>query len=496
MVRRMEKLARMRTRCTVSLLVVLLAVAMCTGARAEVRGSGTDLLKKLDAAFIELWEHVAPAVVNVDTEREITVLQWAPFFRDFFREQRFPEREPKKKVQGRGSGFVIGEEGYVLTSFHVIEGADTIKVRFSEEKVYDAKIVGADRGTDIALIKIEAENSLPAVTLGDSDALRVGQLVMAIGNPGGTLPRTFTVGHVSGLGRVLPGFAGRMRYGWRSFIQTDAAINRGNSGGPLINVEGEVVGINAAMAAPAENIGFAVPINLAKEIIPDLKREGRVIRGFLGVSAGVLAPDVAPGQLAPGVGEEVYGVPDDKGALVGGVVEGSPAEKAGLTRYDVITEVEGQKIESWDELIRVVGGFRPGTTVRVKYVRNRKERIATVKLAELPDRETEETLSTGARPEESLGMTVADITRESAGVLGLEIDKGVIVVEVDPGSPAAERGVEPKDVILEVNRQPVNDVQEFRKVVGEVELDDWIVLLLNRDEQTLIVHIKKPEPSE
>ena len=490
MAKLMEKEAKTGARRAVLLLTVLLGVSICTGAQAEVRGEGAKLLKELDNAFVQIWEQVSPAVVNVDTEREITLPELPPFFQDLFRDWGFREREQRqpreRRQRGRGSGFVIDKEGYVLTNFHVIESADTIKVRFSEEEVYDAEVVGADKGTDIALIKINAENDLPAVTLGDSDTLRVGQLVMAIGNPGGALPRSFTVGHVSGLGRVLPRFAERMRYGFRSFIQTDAAINLGNSGGPLVNVDGEVVGINTAMAAFAENIGFAVPINSAKDILEDLKESGRAIRGFLGV-------DIEP--LPKDVGKE-YGLPDDNGALIANVRRGSPAEEAGLKTYDIIIAVNGQKISSPDELVRVITGYRPGATVRITYVRDKKERAVRVKLAELTDEQVEEELEVTPRLEETLGLTVQNITPDLAERLDLEVDEGVIVADVDAGSVAEERGVRPGDVILEVNRNPIKTVAEFRKAVAEVESGDWVVLLLNRGKQTLIVHVRKPQSAE
>jgi len=490
MVKLMEKEAKTGARRAVLLLAVLLGVSICTGAQAGARGDGAKLLEELDNAFVQIWEQVSPAVVNVDTEREITLPELPPFFQDLFRDWGFREREQRqpreRRQRGRGSGFVIDKEGYVLTNFHVIESADTIKVRFSEEEVYDAEVVGADKGTDIALIKIKAENDLPAVKLGDSDTLRVGQLVMAIGNPGGALPRSFTVGHVSGLGRVLPRFAERMRYGFRSFIQTDAAINLGNSGGPLVNVDGEVVGINTAMAAFAENIGFAVPINSAKDILEDLKESGRAIRGFLGVGIE---------NLPSGIGK-TYGLPDDKGALVANVTPGSPAEKAGLKTYDIITAVNGQKIGSADELVRVITGYRPGATVRVTYVRDKKERTVRVKLTELTDEQVEEELGVTPRLEETLGLTVQNITADLAERLALEVDEGVIVADVEAGSVAAERGVRPGDVILEVNRNPIKTVAEFRKAIGEVESGDWVVLLLNRGKQTLIVHVRKPQPSE
>jgi serine protease Do len=269
---------------------------------------------------------------------------------------------------------------------------------------------------------------------------------------------------------------------YQSFIQTDAAINLGNSGGPLVNVDGEVVGINTAMAAFAENIGFAVPISYAKDILPDLKESGKAVRGFLGVTVR---------DLPPGTGQE-YGLPNDKGAQVQDVTADSPAEKAGLKTYDVITEVEGQTIESAGDLVEVITHFRPGTTVRVTYFRDGKERAARVKLAELPEAPGEEPAAPGVGVEETLGMTVEPVTPEMKERLQLDVDAGVIVTDVEPGGVAASAGVRPADVVVEVNRRPVKSVAEFSEAVKTVKSGDWVVLLLNRQDQRLIVHIKKP----
>ncbi len=481
MIRRIRK--RFGTSGMVLPLLTLVVLAACPDAIGQSRGARTNLLKELDEAFVEIWNRVSPAVVNVDTAREITVPEFSPFFREFFRDFgfRMPEpRERSRKVEGRGSGFVIDKDGHILTNFHVIENADTIKVRFAEREEYEARVVGTDRRTDIALIKIEPKKDLPTLVLGDSDALRVGQIVMAIGNPAGTLDRTFTVGHVSGLGRVIGQFQERMPY--QDFIQTDAAINLGNSGGPLVNVDGEVVGINTAWAAFAENIGFAVPINFAKNILPDLKQRGKAIRGFLGVTVR---------DLPPGAGKE-YGLSNDNGAQVQDVTPDSPAEKAGFKTYDVITEVEGQKINSAGDLVNVVTRFRPGTTARVKYFRDGKERTAKVRLAELPEAPGEQPAAPEAGAEEMLGMTVEPVTPELKDRLQLDADEGVIVSDVEPGGVAASAGVRPADVIVEANRRPIRSVKEFREAVEKVKSGDWVVLLLTRENQRVIVHIKKP----
>jgi serine protease Do len=491
MERRTETLTTLGARFGVPLFAAALILVACTGLTAQAAGRGTELLKELDNAYVEIWNRVSPAVVNVDTERQAPPMpEVPPFFRQFFEDfgwpspQQAPERrlgpERGPRLMGRGSGFVIDKDGHILTNNHVIEGADKITVRFSEKEEYEAKVVGKDKLTDIALIKIDAKKELPTVALGDSSALRVGQIVMAIGNPGGVLDRTFTVGHVSGLGRKVPELGGRIAPQWQDFVQTDAAINLGNSGGPLVNVNSEVIGINTAMGMGAENIGFAVPINFAKEILPDLKAKGKPIRGYLGVAIR---------DLPSGAGQE-YGVPEDKGAQVQSVTGGSPAEKAGLKVYDVITDVEGQKIGSGNDLVRAITHFQPETPVRVTYFRDKKPSTVTVKLGELPGEITEEP-SRAAEPEKTLGMEVQDITSEMAERLGLKETKGVIVTNVDEDSPAAREGVVLGDVILEVNRQPVKNAVEFRNAVEKVKAGDWVVLLVSRQKQTLIVHIKK-----
>ena len=397
MMKSIEKPAVVGAKWALPFLATLFALAVCAGAKAQLPGKGAELLRELDNAYVEIWNRVAPAVVNVDTERVITLPELPPFFREFFRDfgVRRGEKPRSRTVQGRASGFVIDKQGHILTNFHVVEGAGKITVRFSgEEEPCEATLVGTDRETDIALIKIEAKRELPAAKLGDSESLRVGQIVMAIGNPAGTLERTFTVGHVSGLSRVLPEFGQRMRLAYGKFIQTDAAINLGNSGGPLVNIDGEVIGINTAWAPGGENIGFAVPINFAKDILPDLKESGKAIRGHLGVRVST---------LPPGAGDE-YALPDDKGALVQSVTPGSPAEEAGLKRYDVITEVDRQEIDSMDDLVRVITHLRPGTTVRVTFFRDKKPRTVRMKLAERPVEIAEEETAEEAQPEKTLGI--------------------------------------------------------------------------------------------
>jgi len=486
MTKRIEKRAALNAGLAVPVLTALLAFAVCMGAIAQAAGRGVDLLKQLDNAYVEIWERVAPAVVNVDTSREISLPGLPPYVRRFFQDFDLEYRdEPRtERRMGRGSGFVIDKKGHILTNLHVVEGADTIEVRFSKkEEPYKATLVGTDSDTEIALIKIEPRGDLPVVPLGDSEKLRVGQIVMAIGNPAGVLERTFTVGHVSGLGRFLAEFAAQMRLAAGNFIQTDAAITFGNSGGPLVNVDGEVIGINTAWAPGGENIGFAVPINFAKEILPDLKERGKAFRGHLGV-------EVKP--IKPGAGK-LLGLPDDGGALVQRVVPGSPAAKAGLQQYDVITEVNRQKINSSEDLVEVVTHLRPGTTVRVTFFRDNRRSSVRVKLADRSEETAEEEVIPEPQPEETLGMTVEEITGDAARRLNIKEEKGVVVTDVDLSGPAVRQGVRPGDVILEVNRKPVESVAAFRKAVGEIEPGDWVMLLLSRKGETSIVFVRKPQ---
>ena len=486
MTRGIGKSTVVRWILVLAVLTTLFAFGLRTGATARAAARGVDLLKQLDEAYVEIWERVAPAVVNVDTSREITLPGPSPSVRRFFDDFGIDHPDQPRTIPrlGRGSGFVIDKKGYVLTNLHVVEGADKIKVRFSKkEEPYKAKLVGTDSDTEIALIKIEPRGDLPVVALGDSGKLRVGQIVMAIGNPAGVLERTFTVGHVSGLGRFLPEFAAQMRLAASNFIQTDAAITFGNSGGPLVNVDGEVIGINTAWAPGGENIGFAVPINFAKEILPDLRKRGKAFRGHLGV-------EVKP--IKPGAGK-LLGLPDDGGALVQRVVPGSPADKAGLQQYDVITEVNRQKISSSPDLVEVVTHLRPGTTVRVTFFRNSRRSSVRVRLTDRSDETTEKEVIAEAKTEETLGMTVEEITSDAARRFDIKEEKGVVVTDVDLSGPAAEQGVRPGDVILEVNRKPVESVAEFRKAVGEIEPGDWVMLLLSRMGETSSVFVRKPQ---
>jgi len=440
-------------------------------------------------SFVEIAKTINPAVVNISTEKTVKGADrvfrhyfgpGSPFPRDFFGDDFFerffgetPGREFKEK--SLGSGFIISKDGYIITNNHVIEGADSIKVRLSNKKEYEGRVVGKDAKTDLALIKVETKESLPYVNLGNSDELQVGEWVMAIGNPFG-LEHTVTVGVVSAKGRVIG--AGP----YDNFIQTDASINPGNSGGPLVNTRGEVIGINTAIVAQANGIGFAIPANMAKEIIPQLKEKGRVIRGWLGVMVQKVTPELA----------QSFGLSEGKGALVAQVQEGSPAARAGIKKGDIILKFEGREINEMDELPRLVAGTPVGKKVTLVIFRDGKEKNITVVLGEMPEEKKELTPEKGK--EDRLGLKVQELTPDLANQLGITDKEGVIITEVEPGSPADEAGLQRGDIIKELNRTPVKNMKNYSEALSKVKPGENILFFIKRREDSLYL-VLKPEKS-
>ena len=436
-------------------------------------------------SFVEIAKEINPAVVNISTEKTVkgndkvfrhyfgpnTPSPWDFFGDDFF--ERFfgeqPGREHKEK--SLGSGFIISKDGYILTNNHVVEGADTIKIRLSNDKEYAGKVIGKDAKTDLALVKVEAKEILPFVILGDSDFLQVGEWVMAIGNPFG-LEHTVTVGVVSAKGRVIG--AGP----YDNFIQTDASINPGNSGGPLVNTKGEVIGINTAIVAQANGIGFAIPANMAKEILPQLKEKGRVVRGWLGVMVQKVTPELA----------QSFGLAEGKGALVAQVQERSPAAKAGIKKGDIILKFEGKEISEMDELPRLVAGTPVGKKANVVIFRDKKEMSLTVDLGEMPEEEKE--ITPAREGGNNLGISVQELTPELANQLGIMDTEGVIVNKVEPGGPAAEVGIRKGDLIKEVNRKPVKNMRAYLEAIGKVKPGENVLLFIKRGEDSLFIVLK------
>ncbi len=400
-------------------------------------------------------------------------------FEQFFR--RFMPQMPKSfKQRSLGSGFAISSDGLIVTNNHVVEHADEILVKLSSgEHQYKAKVLGTDPKTDLALVKIEPQGKIAALKLGDSGSLRVGDWVMAIGNPFG-LEHTVTAGIVSAKGRVI----GQGPYD--DFIQTDASINPGNSGGPLLNVEGEVVGINSSIFSESGGnmgIGFAIPSNLAKPVVEQLRTQGKVVRGWLGVMIQDVTEDLASS----------FKLSEPHGALVASVKEDGPAAKAGLERGDIIVEFDGKPVKSSHELPSMVAASPIGKDVDVKVLREGKEKTLQMKIAEMPKGEGGET--GGGESEEpsseKLGLTVAPITPDVARELGIEPGSGVLVRAVKAGSTAEDAGLQPGDVILEVNRKAVKSVEAFKSAVSGGTKSESLLFLVRRGDSTIFLALKR-----
>jgi serine protease Do len=415
--------------------------------------------------FADVAERINPAVVNIDAASRGGRAN--PRHRTD--ETADPQREFDLPRQGSGSGFIIDRQGYILTNYHVIEEADRITVTLADGRALRGELVGSDPAIDVALIRVAGGAELPEAPLGNSDDLRVGEWVCAIGNPLGYV-HSVTVGVVSFIGRKL--FDASLD----DYIQTDAAINFGNSGGPLINARGEVIGINSAISSRASNIGFAVPINQAAAILPQLKTRGKVSRGFIGVLLTDVTPDL----------QRSLKLPVSRGALVQDVSGGSPAARAGVKPYDIIVSVDGRDIWTNEELIRDISGRQPGTVAHLDLLRDGRRQAAAVKLTERPPRETgyDETSSgltvrpPAPRPLPSdppLGLTVRDLDAAITRRLGLEIPpsiQGVIVTKVDPASAAFVPAVRRWFVIMEINRQPIRSAADYLRIVSAARSGD------------------------
>ena len=434
-------------------------------------------------SFADVAERLNPAVVNIDAtvpgvarpRRRALPLPDSP---ELFERQQSPgEREGPRR--GAGTGFLIDADGHILTNHHVIADADRIIVRLMDGRTLRAEPVGSDPDTDIALIKVESDRPLPHAVLGDSATLRVGEWVLAIGNPL-AYEHTVTVGVVSFIGRKLFD-SSRDRY-----IQTDAAINFGNSGGPLINARGEVIGINAAISSRASNIGFAVPINQASEILPQLREHGRVSRGYIGVTLKDVDPDL----------QQSLNLTARNGALVQDVSAGSPGARAGIRIYDVIVAVDGKPVSGNDELINLIAGRKPGTTATLQLVRDGRSMNVPVKLAERPLRDARQERRASTQPSSQrgspLGLSVREIDRDYSARASLPPEvKGVVVSRVEPMSPAFDAEIERGHVLLEINRQAVRSVEDFRRLTSGAGSGDILTLYLYKPESGRALHTLK-----
>ena len=484
-----------RSRCIViSTLLILLFISPISVFAQDPDSIAT--LRRMGKAFASIAEKTSPAVIGLESEQTVTreypsMRDWPfgePFsdpFEFFFRrrspQQRSPQRQQPRRYReprtAQGSGFIISPDGYILTNNHMVEGAEKVKIELTDGRKFTAKIIGTDSDSDVAVIKIDADD-LPYLELADSDALEVGEWVLAIGNPLG-LSHTVTAGIVSAKGRSGFGLATL-----ENFIQTDAAINFGNSGGPLINLDGKVVGINTAIAGSTGNIGigFAIPINMAKHAYEQLVKGGTVERGYLGVLPQDLEPEMA----------KAFGLKNGKGVLMPEVTKDSAADKAGLKHNDVILELNGKPVESADSFRNRIAMLKPGSKVQLVIWRDGKRKTLTVKLSKRPS--TDEL--PGTLPEETreeLGFSVQTLTDELAKRYGYEGQTGVIVTSVDRGSQAERLKITPGALIKEVNQQKVGNTREFNDAIKEARKEGGALLLVKLERYTFFAYLKLSE---
>jgi serine protease Do len=439
---------------------------------------------KEGAAFSDIVKVITPTVVNISTTKVIRrdVSPFSQFFDTPFGDFFEPFRMPRKwKEQSLGSGVIVSDDGYIITNVHVVEQADEIKVTLYDKRDFRGEVIGADSKTDIAVIKISAGN-LPAVKWGDAEELQVGEFVLAFGNSFG-LSHTVTLGIVSALGRANVGIAE-----YEDFIQTDAAINPGNSGGPLVNIKGELVGINTAIFSRSggyQGIGFAVPSNMVHSVMDQLVKEGKVTRGWLGVTIQ---------DVSSGLAKE-FGLGNAAGALVTDIFRGSPADEAGLKRGDVILEINGREVKDVTSLRNMIAQSRIGSSLELKVSREGNDMMLSATIAEfpediravLPDEGESEVRS----EDELAGFRVMELTSEIAKQLGLSRkERGVVIVQVLPGSAADEAGLRKGDVIQEINKQRINDMDDFSAVASHVREGETVLLFLDRGGRKLYVPLR------
>jgi Do/DeqQ family serine protease len=438
-------------------------------------------------SYADIVKVVAPAVVTIRTEGRArmrpTQFQGEDFFRRFFGDEfdmpRAPQRSPR--LRGMGSGVIVSVDGYVLTNHHVIDNADDIQVEMTDGRTFDAEIVGVDEPTDLALLKVEAAN-LPRLSLGNSDAVNVGDIVLAVGNPLG-VGQTVTAGIISAKGRSTAIGDGS----YEDFLQTDAPINHGNSGGALVNLDGELIGINSQILSTSEGnigIGFAIPANMARNVMDQLRTSGKVTRAQLGVTVQQVTNDMA----------DSLGLDSAAGAIVSSVRPGSAAERAGIKQGDVIRSFDGQPVRDFNSLRNRVAGAKPGSQSSVVVIRDGAEKSLTVTLDEASPR-TDERNAGGPEGEDdrtALGVSVAPLTPELAERLGLKDRdaKGVVIRDVNPEGRAADAGLRPGDVIEEVNRTPVASVDELREAIRNAGDDRPILLLISREGVNTFVTVR------
>jgi len=471
-----------------SALVIALALCMAlipaTAAQRPAEAAGS-VLRDLENSFVEIAEKAKPSVAHLTSERRpLMELKKKMDEGDIHPSLPFGIDPERFRAHAAGSGVVISKEGHILTNHHLVEKSEKITVRIigadaDRGKEYEGQVIGVDPATDLAVVKIEPDEPLTPAKLGDSSKLRVGQWAIAIGDPFG-FDKTVTVGVISGLGRSR--FEGPLRgVRYQNFIQTDASINQGNSGGPLLNIDGEVIGINTFIHAAGQNLGFAIPIEMAKEVYDELIEHGEVVRGFLGV--GIKDLD----ESYP-----AFKAPDMKGALVERTFPNMPAREAGIRHGDVIREVDGHEVETSRDLQNVIAHKRPGDKVHVTLLRKGKKKEFTVELIKFPDPDEIEKEKPPRTAESLLGLTVERIPEH----LARPGEQGVYVTEVKVDSPGDESGLSEGDIILEVDLEEVSNVKEFRKIISKLQPGDWVGFYIRRGNETLYRQLKIPNEEE
>ncbi len=452
---------------------LIFAFFVWLGDVAPAQSQTTGQLEQLSQTFRDVAKVVSPAVVYISTVQTVKGVQGQfpglfndPFFRRFF---GIPDQQEFKQ-QALGSGFLVSQDGYILTNNHVVQNAEKIQVTLPDKRQFDAKVIGTDPKSDVAVIKIDGDH-FPVAPLGNSSNTAVGDWVLAIGTPYG-LSQTVTAGIISAEGRANIGIVD-----YEDFIQTDAAINPGNSGGPLVNIQGQVIGINTAIFSQSggyQGIGFAIPIDMAKGIMDNLIAHGKVVRGWLGVMIQAVTPEIAKG----------FGLTETTGALVGDVVKDGPADKAGIKRGDVIIALNGQPIDTPNTLKNLVAQTDVNKTVPVVVIRDGKEQTLQVTISEQPSEAQAQAEESAPSIETRFGLSVQELTPDIASQLGYTDDKGVIIVGVEPGSPADQAGLQRGDLIKEINRHPIESLTAYQKVMASIGKDESLLLLVRRGDNT------------
>ncbi len=472
------------------LIALIIGLGMPTGfifftpkayaADIPISQESIDILTKINQAMSEVASAVKPAIVSISSTKTTEVRSAPspffndPFFREFFGNQfrnfQQPQQPKERKQSGLGSGVIVGKDGYILTNNHVVKGADEIKVNLSDKREFKGKIIGTDQKTDLAVIKIEADN-LPVIKLGNSDTLKIGETVIAVGIPFG-LNQTVTSGIVSAKGRANVGIAD-----YEDFIQTDAAINPGNSGGALVNIKGELIGINTAIVSSSGGymgIGFAIPSNMAKAVMDSLLSKGKVVRGWLGVSIQAITPELS----------KQFGSKDESGALIGDVVEDGPAAKAGIQAGDIIVEFDGKEVFDPTSLRNTVAVLPPGKVVTVKVLRDGKEMTISVTVAEQPDQAQKDM---NAVDNQLKGIRVENLTPELRKKMELPVRvMGVIVSDIAEESPA-EGILMSGDIIMQINRKNIKSVKDYETAVSGIKAKQGVILLIYRHGSSIYV---------